>query len=293
MESGESKEKEYNEGPREFQREVAVAVDVALATPGALLQIENKEGTSKGVVVTKPSGGGGGAADGGGGGGRGSPGEPWSARSTNSDADEPTIEEMAAQQLKSNVLKSKQLENALHTVERAVMQNLYHSKQLRYRGLPSAIEVSSNTHMSSPSAVSISNPSSSNNNNNFIPPPSPLSPSQDLNSPLPQHSPSILGWSDGGNHHNASGLSGSGAPPGTAGGGGVNDQRNPALEVVSLSEAGEPKCRLLSLFDFICPETRGRTVSSSMIYMFQILLFCFHFLFFFCNYFVFVFSFFL
>lgn len=274
MYAGESKEKEFD-GPREFQKEVSVAIAVALASPGALLSVDSKENEGS----SNKAGGGGGKSnqlDGfsSSSGGRGSPPvEPWSSRSVNSEADEPTMEEMAQHQMKANVMSSKQLENALHTVERAVMQNMYHAKQLRYRGLPNATEITTSSSLSASdggmNAISVNQVShsggisaaSSINNGGGAPPGSPATPANlvlhELNSPTASQSHS-LPWSEGNNNNNSNN--------GLASAGGVgNDQRNPsgggdATSVNELFMAGESKSRLMPLFDFICTETKGRTV---------------------------------
>lgn len=224
--AGETKEKE-TDCPRDFQKEVSVAVAVALATPGALLPVDNKEGVSAGKSQSA----------------KGSPPlEPWSGRSNQSDNEELNVEEMAAQQLKDNVMRSKNLENALHTVERAVMQNMYHAKQLRYRGLPNA------TYVPSSDATPVHN---GNRGNDYIPPPSPLSPNmgQEVSSPMSPHSPS-LAWSEGG------------GPNGNSQAGEVANNEGAG----SVSDLGE-KSRLVPLFDFLCSETKGRTVICFAIFL--------------------------
>lgn len=208
-----------------------MSVAVALATPGALLPVDNKEGSSK------ETGGKGGMS-----GNRSTsspPVEPWSGRSNNSELDELTVEEMAAQQLKDNVMKSKNLDNALHTVERAVMQNMYHAKQLRYRGLPNAVDVPS-SHSIDINANNVN--SGGERNRDYIPPPSPMSPMQEVGSP---NSPSTGAYAEGG------------ATSAAVGGNQIGDQVN---NEGCVSDAGGEKSRLLPLFDFMCFETRGRTI---------------------------------
>jgi hypothetical protein len=267
---GESKEKD-SDGPRELQKEVSVAVDAALAAPGALLPLDtdsNKsDGTGIGFNLSS--------------GRKSSPrtNEPWSGASSGSENggydNEPTIAEVTAQQLKTKVMTSKNLEMSLHTVERAVMQNMFHAKQLRYRGLPNAADDEDSdlvfggpsNFAASPSSSPLSPAPASPAQTQVVPvlPSTPAAPPNTLE-PVAQQTTEGGGGEGGGDTNGQSPGQAASEPisplpaPPQPSNHRLNQAQKAANVYVDSSTNEEGKSRLSPLFDFICPESKGRII---------------------------------